>query len=153
MIEDFLHLPPLSTTPVVHLELRISPRIFEKIRNDPNGILRGLGETDTWKNRKSKISWHCSFKSLLEEKQHSLKSRWAVPSFWPEVGMLGWEGGEGPQPTCFWHIYQDLGDLNGSNEPLWGPIRQFISRNQEHVYRRPPFFATIAAFLPSPCGR
>ncbi len=30
MIEDFFHLPPLSTTPVVHLELRISPRIFEK---------------------------------------------------------------------------------------------------------------------------
>jgi hypothetical protein len=33
------NLPPLSTTPVVHLELRISPRIFEKIRNDLNGIL------------------------------------------------------------------------------------------------------------------
>jgi hypothetical protein len=25
--------------PVVHLYLRISPRIFEKIRNGPNGIL------------------------------------------------------------------------------------------------------------------
>jgi hypothetical protein len=46
MIEDFLHLPPVSFTPVANLELRISPRIFEKIRNDPNGILRGLGETD-----------------------------------------------------------------------------------------------------------
>ncbi len=33
----------------VNLELRISPRIFEKIRNGPNGILRGLGETDSWK--------------------------------------------------------------------------------------------------------
>jgi hypothetical protein len=30
MIEDFFHLPPVSTTPVVHLELRISPRILEK---------------------------------------------------------------------------------------------------------------------------
>jgi hypothetical protein len=29
---------------VVHLYLRISPRIFEKIRNDPNVIFRGLGE-------------------------------------------------------------------------------------------------------------
>ena len=28
-------------------ELRISPRIFEKIRNCPNGILKGLGETDS----------------------------------------------------------------------------------------------------------
>jgi hypothetical protein len=28
---EFFHLPPVSTTPVVNLELRISPRIFEKI--------------------------------------------------------------------------------------------------------------------------
>jgi hypothetical protein len=39
LIEDFFHLPPVLTTPVVNLELRISPRIFEKIRNGPNGIL------------------------------------------------------------------------------------------------------------------
>ncbi len=61
LIEDFFHLPPVSTTPVVNLELRISPRIFEKILNGSNGILRGLGETDSWKNQKSKISWHCPF--------------------------------------------------------------------------------------------
>jgi hypothetical protein len=30
MIEDFFHLPLVSMTPVVHLELRMSPRIFEK---------------------------------------------------------------------------------------------------------------------------
>jgi hypothetical protein len=47
MIEEFLHLPPASLTPVANLELRISPRIFEKIRNNPNGILMGLGETDS----------------------------------------------------------------------------------------------------------
>ncbi len=33
-------------TPVVHIEMRIFPRIFEKIRNGTNGILIGLGETD-----------------------------------------------------------------------------------------------------------
>jgi hypothetical protein len=49
MIEDFLHVPPVSLTPVANLELRISPQIFEKIRNDPNGILRGFGETDSGK--------------------------------------------------------------------------------------------------------
>jgi hypothetical protein len=38
-----------STTPMVLPELRISPRIFEKIRNGPNGILRGLGENDSCK--------------------------------------------------------------------------------------------------------
>jgi hypothetical protein len=43
MIEDFFHLPPL--TPMVHLELRI----FE------NGVLRGLGETDSWKTSEVEI--------------------------------------------------------------------------------------------------
>ncbi len=62
--EDFCHLPPVSATPVVHLELRISPRIFEKIRNGSVGILRVLGETDSWKKQKSKISWHCPFNLL-----------------------------------------------------------------------------------------
>jgi hypothetical protein len=30
-LEDFFHLPPVLLTPAVHLERRISPRIFEKI--------------------------------------------------------------------------------------------------------------------------
>ncbi len=38
------NLPPVSLTPVVHLDLRMSLRIFEKIRNDPTVIFRGLGE-------------------------------------------------------------------------------------------------------------
>jgi hypothetical protein len=41
------NLPPVSLTPVVHLDLRISPRIFEKFRNDTNVIIRGLGEGDS----------------------------------------------------------------------------------------------------------
>ncbi len=41
------NLPPVSLTPVVHLDLRISPRIFAKFRNDPNVIIRGLGEGDS----------------------------------------------------------------------------------------------------------
>ncbi len=45
--KDFFHLPPVSTIPVVHLELVISPRILEKILNDPNGRLRGWRETDS----------------------------------------------------------------------------------------------------------
>ena len=40
------NLPPVSLTPVVHLDLR-SLQIFEKIRNDPNVIIRGLGEGDS----------------------------------------------------------------------------------------------------------
>ncbi len=41
------NLPPVSLIPVVHLYLRMSLRIFEKIRNGPNGILWGWGETDS----------------------------------------------------------------------------------------------------------
>jgi hypothetical protein len=37
----------VSLTPVANLELRISPRIFEKIRNGLTGILWGWGETDS----------------------------------------------------------------------------------------------------------
>jgi hypothetical protein len=37
LIEDLFDLPPVSLTPVVHLKLRISPRIFEKIRWDTLG--------------------------------------------------------------------------------------------------------------------
>jgi hypothetical protein len=46
VVEPVANLPPVSLIPVVHLYLRISPRIFEKIRNGPNGILWGWGETD-----------------------------------------------------------------------------------------------------------
>jgi hypothetical protein len=61
MIEDFFQLLPVSTTTVVHLELRISPRIFKKIWNGSNGILRAWGKLIHEKNQKSKISWHCPF--------------------------------------------------------------------------------------------
>ncbi len=56
MIEDFFHLPLVSTTLVVHLELRISPRIFEKILNGPNGYSGAWGKLIHEKNQKSKIS-------------------------------------------------------------------------------------------------
>ncbi len=38
--------PPVSTTPVVHLELHLR-KFSTKIRNGPNGILMGLGKTDS----------------------------------------------------------------------------------------------------------
>ncbi len=48
------YLPPVSLTPVVHLELRISPWIVEKNWNDPPVIFRGLGEGDSWKKPEEK---------------------------------------------------------------------------------------------------
>ncbi len=47
---------------VVHLDLQISPRIFETIWNDPNVIFRGLGEDDSWKKLEAKLSWHVPLK-------------------------------------------------------------------------------------------
>ena len=47
VIDTSGNLPPVSLKPVVYLNLQISPRIFKKIRNDPNVIIRGLGEGDS----------------------------------------------------------------------------------------------------------
>ncbi len=48
------NLLPVSLIPVVHLDLRLSPRIFEKIRNGPNAILWGWGESDSSKKPEAK---------------------------------------------------------------------------------------------------
>ncbi len=61
MIEDFLHLPPVSLTPVANLELRISPRIFETTLMV---YLGAWGKLIHEKKQKSKISWHCPFKVI-----------------------------------------------------------------------------------------
>ncbi len=61
--------------------------------NSPNGILRGLGETDSWKNLKSKISWHCHFKlpfactklyilKVADSRRHSLPTGNYIPWQW-----------------------------------------------------------------------
>jgi hypothetical protein len=55
-IRLYVSVPPVSLIPVVHLDLRISPRIFEKFRNDPNVIFRGLGEDDSSKKPEAKKS-------------------------------------------------------------------------------------------------
>jgi hypothetical protein len=44
--ENFSLLSPVSLTTLNNIHSQISPRIFEKNRNDPNGILRGQGDTD-----------------------------------------------------------------------------------------------------------
>jgi hypothetical protein len=54
LLEGFFHLPQVSLTPVANLKLRISSRIFEKILNCPNGVIRGLGETGSRKKPEAK---------------------------------------------------------------------------------------------------
>jgi hypothetical protein len=56
------NLPLELLAPVVHLDLRISPRIFVRIQNGTFEIITSLGEDDSFKNLKRRISWHCPFK-------------------------------------------------------------------------------------------
>ncbi len=60
LIEDFFHLPPVSTTPVVNLELRIFPRISKKFETVPMGYSEAGGK-------------------LIDKKTRSKKSRDTVP--------------------------------------------------------------------------
>ncbi len=46
IFRNFSLFSPVSLTPLIN----IHSRIFEKIRNGPNGILRGQGDTHLWKN-------------------------------------------------------------------------------------------------------
>jgi hypothetical protein len=56
MIEDFFHLPLVSMTLVVHLELQISPQIFKKFETALL-VHRGVwGKLIHEKNQKSNIS-------------------------------------------------------------------------------------------------
>ncbi len=64
---------PVSLTPAINIHSRISPRIFEKIQNGPNGILGGLGDTDSGKNLKTKISCQAPFKFLPRGEQSLIR--------------------------------------------------------------------------------
>jgi hypothetical protein len=61
MVEDFFQLPLESTTPVVHLELQISPQIFEKFGTTLSVFSGAWGKLIQEKNQKLKISLHCPF--------------------------------------------------------------------------------------------
>jgi hypothetical protein len=78
---------PVSTTAVVHLELRISLRIFEKIQNSPNGTLRGLGKLNHEK-LKAKISWYCPFKICLLVYIHLLANADTLSVKWASYYVL-----------------------------------------------------------------
>ncbi len=91
LFQAFFHLPPVSTTQVVHLELRISSRIFDKIRNGPKWYSHGHGGNWFMKNLESKISWHCPFKyslHALEHKNKDFSSEFLAPSKPVWVGDL-----------------------------------------------------------------
>jgi hypothetical protein len=59
------NLSPVSLTPMVHLDLRISPRIFEKFERVLMGYSGAGGKLIHKKNQKQKISSYCPFKANL----------------------------------------------------------------------------------------
>ncbi len=59
------NLPSVSMTPVVHLDLRISLRVFEKIQISSNGILGGLRENDSQKIWSKKSCDNVCFRSFF----------------------------------------------------------------------------------------
>ncbi len=67
----FFHLPLVSMTPMVHLELQISLWILaKKILNGSNSVLRGLGETDsckkTWSQKtRGTVPWRKSIFTIF----------------------------------------------------------------------------------------
>ncbi len=74
-------LPLMSFIPVLHFDLRISPWIFEKVRNSPIVIFRGLGEDDLRKKIWSKKS-----RDTVPLKVPSHQTRLA----WKWLGRLSW---------------------------------------------------------------
>jgi hypothetical protein len=114
------NLSPVSLTRLINIHSWLSRRIYEKSRNDPNGLLRGPGDTDSWKKKlRSKISCQTPFKQdrlrkkiffswkALETIQNHVWTRWmwlwlliqAFPwimsSFWQcangKLKITGWD--------------------------------------------------------------
>jgi hypothetical protein len=65
--QNFSPLSLVSLTPVIALYFRISPRIFVRIRNGPNGTLRGPGETNSRKKPEVENLVSDSFKLLAKK--------------------------------------------------------------------------------------
>jgi hypothetical protein len=118
----------VSLIPVVHLFLQISPRIFEKIRNGPNGILWGGGKLIDEKNQKQKISWHCPFKWPWRKKiylyANSSKQKYLNKIFLIEDFSI--------RHRCQWHQWfiwnDDIGSIRGLGERKW-----FMKKKQMRI--------------------
>jgi hypothetical protein len=115
MIEDFFicHL-------VVHLELRISANF--RIRNSPDGILRGFG-----------VSWHCPF-NLLSEWGRGGGGTWYTPERLERGGLcwllkLRWIGTQRGQMkgVLSWLVRWACraGTIGFCSAALVGPVQNF----------------------------
>ncbi len=67
LIEDFFHLPPVSATPVVNLELRISPRLLNKFEMVLMGYSGAGGKLIHKKTRSKKSRDTVPFSSMCTQ--------------------------------------------------------------------------------------
>jgi hypothetical protein len=67
LIEDFFHLPPVSATPVVNLELPISPRLLEKRGKRRNNRVRGRVINGTGEMRRGARRDKCQMRGKRRE--------------------------------------------------------------------------------------
>jgi hypothetical protein len=110
----------MSVTPPINHYFRISPKINVKIRNDPNGILRGPGETDSLKSLKLTISCQFPFEVEVEEivcKGLRLKTRKCLCHKYCilcKQGLLGYSMGE----VASMHREQGSSGVEGSPQEV-----------------------------------
>ncbi len=79
LLEGFFHRHGWQTLSCEYLY-----EFSKKIRNGPNGIIKSMRETDSRKNQKQNISWHCPFKQALKGgwiKKDDSKTAWLLPLY------------------------------------------------------------------------
>ncbi len=137
MIEDFFHLPPVSTTPVVHFELRIYMQIFKNIWNGSNDILRGLEESDSLKKTRC-WQWHHSIGLALSCARGNFQTYWCrlrpvrglkllcQPCFYHLQTIIEMSKTKG---QMFWYNFGNKCLVSFSNLSCWEQIVSNWSRN------------------------
>ncbi len=113
LFQNFSLFSPVSLAPLINIHSRISPRIFKKIWNGPNGILRGPGTLIYEKNLMSKISCQTPFKirnSLKNTRKYNKQlTLFYTPRGWRTMHFL-WKSK--PKIMIWWiiqfYLYQYL---------------------------------------------
>jgi hypothetical protein len=110
---------------------------LSEIRNGPNWIPRGLGETDSWKKTgKTKISWHCPLNNNLYMKATS--SHWTVYTAENLIRLL-----------CFQRSKLEQGRLQ-----IWKPFAKyklmiyFIALQNQFIWWLNPFKRLLVSVGP-----
>ncbi len=138
-IEDFFHLPPVSMTPLVHLEPRISPWIKKKFKR-PYWLLRGLG--GNWFMKKTLSRKFHGTVTLLYVLQfiYWLINRWAwwrmlreATAWWSLPAVDSMQSGTSSK-SVFWKHCCGSGIQSFLDPWIWIRIRFFSGSQIQFIY-------------------